>query len=114
MTGISTHVLDTARGIPARNVPIQLEQQQSSGSWQVIGSSRTDDHGRCNQLVSDGKRLVPGTYRLAFDTASYHSGQAVQGLYPIVHVTFSVREGETHFHIPLLLSPFGYTTYRGT
>src|SRR5579872_273095 len=102
MTGVTTHVLDTARGIPARNMPVQLELQESSGYWRPIGSSRTDDNGRCNQVVSGEKPLVAGTYRLTFDTASYHSGQGVQGLYPVVHVIFSVREGETHLHIPLL------------
>ena len=113
MTHISTHVLDTARGIPARDLSINLERHENSGQWRVIGSGRTDQDGRCAQLVAADETLTPGTYRLAFDTASYHSAQEVQGFYPIVQVSFLVREGETHYHVPLLLSPYGYTTYRG-
>jgi 5-hydroxyisourate hydrolase len=114
MTHISTHVLDTARGTPARDVSVHLERHESSGQWQVVGSARTGEDGRCGELLSDGEKLSPGIYRLAFDTASYYAAQGVHGLYPIVQVTFSVRDGETHFHIPLLLSPHGYTTYRGS
>lgn len=111
---ISTHVLDTARGLPARDLAVKLERQERSGEWQVIKSARTDQNGRCEQLLPEGEQLAGGVYRLSFDTAGYHAAQGVHGLYPIVHVTFSVREGDTHFHIPLLLSPFGYTTYRGS
>jgi 5-hydroxyisourate hydrolase len=78
-----------------------------------MASARTDDDGRCGQLLPDGETFAPGTYRLAFDTASYYAVQGVHGLYPVVQITFAVRDGETHFHIPLLLSPNGYTTYRG-
>ena len=114
MTRISTHVLDTARGIPARDMSVDLERHLDSGEWRVIASARTDPNGRCEQLIPEGEILSPGIYRLAFDTAGYHARQNEHGLYPIVLVTFSVRDGETHFHIPLLLSPHGYTTYRGS
>lgn len=114
MTRVSTHVLDTARGTPAKDVSVHLERHENSGQWRMVGSGRTDQDGRCSELLPDGERLAPGIYRLAFDTASYYAGQGVHGLYPIVQVTFSVRDGETHFHIPLLLSPYGYTTYRGS
>jgi 5-hydroxyisourate hydrolase len=114
MTGISTHVLDTAKGTPARDVSVRLERQEGSGQWKTVGSARSGLDGRCGQLIPKGQELSPGTYRLVFDTASYFSAQGVRGLYPIVQVSFSVREGETHFHIPLLLSPHGYTTYRGS
>jgi len=114
MTGVSTHVLDTAKGTPARDVPVQLERQESSGQWSIMASARSGQDGRCGQLLPEGQALSPGTYRLTFDTASYFSAQGVRGLYPIVQVTFFVREGETHFHIPLLLNPHGYTTYRGS
>jgi 5-hydroxyisourate hydrolase len=113
MTGVSTHVLDTAKGGPATDVPVRLERQERSGEWRVVSSARSDSDGRCGQLLSGGQELAPGTYRLTFDTASYFSAQGLSGLYPIVQVTFSVREGDAHFHIPLLLSPHGYTTYRG-
>jgi 5-hydroxyisourate hydrolase len=114
MMRISTHVLDTARGAPAADVSVDLERHESSGQWLVVGSARTDQDGRCGQLLRDGEKLSPGIYRLAFDTRSYYAAQGVDGLYPIVQVTFSVRDGETEFHIPLLLSPHGYTTYRGS
>lgn len=113
MKGVSTHVLDTARGVPAIDISVLLERQNHSGQWQTVGLARTDGEGRCAQLVPERENLSPGTYRLAFDTASYYSTQKITGLYPLVQVTFVVREGETHFHIPLLLSPYGYTTYRG-
>jgi 5-hydroxyisourate hydrolase len=107
-------VLDTAKGTPASDVPVRLERQEDSGQWKMIGLARTGSDGRCGQLPPEGQQLAPGTYRLTFDTASYFAAQAVRGFYPIVQVTFSVREGETHFHLPLLLSPHGYTTYRGS
>ncbi|MGD1211894.1 MAG: hydroxyisourate hydrolase [Candidatus Acidiferrales bacterium] len=114
MTRISTHVLDTARGVPARDVSVHLERHENTGEWRVVASAHTDDDGRCNQLLPEGETLAPGIYRLAFDTASYFTAQGVRGLYPIVQITFAVRDGETHFHIPLLLSPNSYTTYRGS
>jgi len=114
MTGVSTHVLDTAKGKPARDVSVRLDRQESSGEWKIVGSARTGPDGRCGQLLAEGQSLSPGTYRMAFDTESYFSAQGLRGLYPIVLVTFSVREGESHFHIPLLLSPHGYTTYKGS
>jgi 5-hydroxyisourate hydrolase len=114
MTRISTHVLDTALGKPASDVPVRLERRETAGEWARLSSARTDGDGRCPQLLPEGETLRPGLYRLAFDTASYHVAQNVEGLYPIVEITFHVREGESYFHIPLLLSPHGYTTYRGS
>jgi 5-hydroxyisourate hydrolase len=114
MNRISTHVLDTAQGKPAKDVPVRLERQESPGVWRLLSSSRTDGEGRCPQLLPENETLRAGTYRLAFDTGSYHLAQKTQGLYPVVEITFQVRDGESHFHIPLLLSPHGYTTYRGS
>jgi 5-hydroxyisourate hydrolase len=114
MKRISTHVLDTALGVPAKDVSVHLERHENSGEWRVVASARTDDDGRCNQLLPEGEALSPGVYRLGFDTASYFAAHEVGGFYPIVQITFVVGEGETHFHIPLLLSPYGYTTYRGS
>ena len=114
MSRISTHVLDTALGKPAKHVPVRLERQEPSGEWRVLAVSQTDADGRCQQLLPDNEALRPGTYRLAFDTTSYHRAQKIEGLYPVVEIAFHVREGESHFHIPLLLSPHGYTTYRGS
>ncbi len=114
MKRISTHILDTALGKPAKDVPVRLERQETPGNWLLLASARTDQDGRCAQLLPDDKVLPAGLYRLAFDTASYFSVQKTDALYPLVEITFQVRDGDLHFHIPLLLSPNGYTTYRGS
>ena len=114
MKGVSTHVLDTARGVPAAGVTLSLERQESSGEWRALAASRTDSDGRCRQLLPEGEILSAGTYRLVFDTGNYYQAQAIKSLYPSVQITFFVREGETGFHLPLLLNPYGYTTYRGS
>lgn len=114
MKRISTHVLDIARGRPAGDVRVRLERRSPSGVWELVRSARTDADGRCGQLLHDDGDLDTGVYRMVFDTASYFAGQNMEGLYPVVEVTFHVREGEAQFHIPLLLSANGYTTYRGS
>jgi 5-hydroxyisourate hydrolase len=114
MKRISTHILDLARGKPASAVPVRLEKQDSTGDWQLLTSECTDEDGRCLQLLREGEDLSAGVYRLIFDTASYFVSQKVPALYPVVIVAFQVQDGESHFHIPLLLSPNGYTTYRGS
>jgi 5-hydroxyisourate hydrolase len=114
MKRISTHVLDVARGRPAKDVSVRLERRESSGGWILLGSSRTDGDGRCGQLLPGDDALRAGVYRLAFDTASYQLTQESESLYPVVEITFQVRDGDSQFHIPLLLSPYGYTTYRGS
>lgn len=114
MKRISTHVLDISQGQPARDVAVRLERREMSGNWVAVASARTDADGRCAQLLPSEDALPAGLYRLSFDTASYHHAQKVEGLYPVVEVTFQVHEGESQFHIPLLLSPYGYTTYRGS
>jgi len=114
MSQISTHVLDTAKGKPAAGVPVRLQRQNSSGKWSTVSSARTDEDGRCNELVPKFTRLAAGTYRLSFDAGTYFAACGVDGLYPAVEILFRVRNGENHFHIPLLLSPNGYTTYRGS
>jgi 5-hydroxyisourate hydrolase len=114
MNRISTHVLDTVTGKPARNIPVSLEWQNSSGQWLALASANTDQDGRCNHLLPDGEILGEALYRLKFDTAIYFAACGVQGLYPVVEITFRARSGESHLHIPLLLSPNAYTTYRGS
>jgi 5-hydroxyisourate hydrolase len=114
MKGISTHVLDTAAGRPAADVPVKLERQTSSGDWIALGSAHTDSDGRCGQLPPRDEELKPGIYRLTFDSAAYFAAQGLRGLYPLVQITFAVTDSDAHLHIPLLLSPHGYTTYRGS
>lgn len=114
MKSISTHILDVVHGKPARDVPVRLEKQNAAGDWRLLTSTRTDQDGRSAQLLPEGDDLSTGVYRLIFDTAVYYAMQKIDFLYPTVEVTFQVRAGESHFHIPLLLSPNGYTTYRGS
>ncbi|HKW35562.1 MAG TPA: hydroxyisourate hydrolase [Candidatus Acidoferrum sp.] len=114
MNRISTHVLDIARGRPAEGVPVQLERQETSGNWRTLGAASTDQDGRCAQLLPESEILRPGVYRLVFDPAGYFTAQKIASLYPVVEITFQVQDGESQFHIPLLLSPNGYTTYRGS
>ncbi len=114
MNGISTHILDIAVGKPAKDVSVRLEKQNISADWRLLTSARTDQDGRCAQLLPEGEDLSAGIYRLSFDTGSYYALQKIDALYPVVEVTFLARDGESHFHIPLLLSPNGYTTYRGS
>lgn len=113
MKSISTHVLDLALGKPARGIDVSLERQRGS-DWSVLTTDQTDQDGRCAQLLPEKEDLTPGIYRLAFDTGAYHQSQKIESLYPRVEITFQVRSGEQRFHIPLLLSPNGYTTYRGS
>lgn len=114
MIRISTHILDIAQGRPAWDVPVRLERRDASGIWRLLGAARTDQDGRCTQLLPEKEALTPGHYRLGFETATYFAARKLDGLYPLIEITFTVRDGEERFHIPLLLSPNGYTTYRGS
>jgi len=104
MTAITTHVLDTARGLPAAGLPVRLDRRDDDGAWQPIGDAETDADGRVRGFAGDA---MPGTHRLVFATGE------VSPFFPEVTLTFRVGD-EPHLHIPLLLSPFGYSTYRGS
>jgi len=109
---ITTHVLDTSRGGPAAGVTVILELRQAS-EWTPIGRGTTDGNGRVASLTDD-RELIPGTYRLTFDTGTYHREQGISvPFFPEAKITFNVRDVDEDYHVPLLLSPFGYTTYRG-
>ncbi len=116
MQGITTHVLDTSIGLPATGVPIRLERHRD-GEWQSVAIAITDDDGRAQPLNPDdetkNESLTKGDYRLTFEVAAYFVARGVKALYPFVQVTFSVGEIR-HYHVPLLLSPFGYSTYLGS
>lgn len=114
MSTITTHVLDTSRGSPASGVPIMLELQSEDGQWQLLGKGTTDADGRLRDLLMPGEPLIIGTYRLTFDTETYFRAHNVEGFYPFVLVVFSILDTEEHYHVPLLLSPYGYSTYRGS
>lgn len=114
MNRLSTHVLDLAQGKPAANIAVALARRDNSDQWTFLSSVHTDADGRCAQMLPPDEPLSPGVYRLRFEVASYHAAQHVEALYPVVEITFCVREGESTIHLPLLLSPNGYTTYRGS
>lgn len=111
MSAVTTHVLDAALGRPAAAVPVRLERRDGTSST-VIGAGATDDDGRARDLAPD--HLQPGTYRLVFDTAAYHAASGQPSFYPEVSVTFILSDPQQHLHVPLLLSPFAYSTYRGS
>ena len=108
---ITTHVLDTARGRPAAGVPIHLEVKDGAG-WRSLGRGVTDADGRLRTLVSGA--IEAGVYRITFDTAAYFRSHGVDGFYPEAAIVFEVRAPGEHYHVPLLLSPYGYSTYRGS
>jgi 5-hydroxyisourate hydrolase len=110
---ISTHVLDTSAGRPAAGVPVVLEIRRGE-AWQLVGQGATDDDGRLRDLLPNGRGEGPATYRLRFDTAAYFRARGVTGFYPEVAIQFDVDDRSEHHHVPLLLSPFGYSTYRGS
>jgi 5-hydroxyisourate hydrolase len=113
MSTISTHVLDTASGRPAAGVRVLLETA-TSGGWDRAGATTTDDDGRAPDLLDADAGVGPGVYRLTFDTGAWFAQRGVPCFYPEVTVAFEVANGDDHYHVPLLLSPFGYSTYRGS
>jgi 5-hydroxyisourate hydrolase len=109
MSGITTHVLDTALGRPAAGIAIRLEKQEGD-AWVVLATSKTDADGRCGDLVSEA---AAGLYRLTFATGEYFQAMGRNSIYPEIAVTF-ITSGDAHYHLPLLLTDNSYTTYRGS
>lgn len=114
MNGISTHVLDTSVGRPAAGVPIVLERKDDQGDWKELNRATTNADGRVADLLPAGTRLAAGLYRLTFGTGTYFKKRKADGFYPHVTIVFQVDDAKQHYHVPLLLSPFGYSTYRGS
>jgi 5-hydroxyisourate hydrolase len=108
---LTTHVLDVARGVPAAGLRVRLEKQ-IIGAWKPLAEGQTNADGRCADLLKPSQ-LPPGVYRLSFDTGGYFAATGQKGFYPFVEVVFEVSDAR-HHHVPLLLSPFGYSTYRGS
>lgn len=113
MSGITTHVLDTASGRPAAGVAVRLEKQKGE-SWELLGKGQTDGDGRLRDLLTPDYALKRGIYRITFETGAYFSGIGVKTFFPSASIVFTVEDPSQHFHVPLLVSPFGYTTYRGS
>ena len=114
MSAITTHVLDIASGHPAPGVDVTLERRNAGNAWEVVGRGATDQDGRLRALMPESHPATPGTYRLTFDTGSYFGSRGIRSFYPQVAVTFEIVQGEAHSHVPLLVSPYGYSTYRGS
>lgn len=110
---ITTHVLDTTRGCPAAGIPARLEYKDASG-WRELAQGKTDADGRITNLLSVDYMLQPGLYQLTFDTREYFSRRSLPSFYPYVPVVFEVTDRAQHYHVPLLLNPFSYSTYRGS
>jgi 5-hydroxyisourate hydrolase len=113
MSTITTHVLDTSLGRPAAGVAVTLERLAAGGTATRIGGGTTNDDGRIRDLLAAGESLAAGEYRLRFDVGAWFAREGREAFYPVVEVVFRVA-GEAHYHVPLLLNPFGYSTYRGS
>jgi 5-hydroxyisourate hydrolase len=111
--GISTHILDIALGRPAAGVPVTLAFM-TNNVWSLLNDAVTDADGRCKDLLPPTKTLQHGSYRVHFETAVYFKRNDLEGLYPYVEIVFAVSDKDQHYHIPLLLTANGYTTYRGS
>ena len=113
MSAITTHVLDTSRGRPASGVDVVL-QIRSGHEWKEVGNGLTDANGRCNTLMAENGQIESGTYRLIFGIGAYYHAQHTETFYAEIPIVFEVLHPEAHYHVPLLISPFGYSTYRGS
>jgi len=113
MSPITTHVLDTSKGRPGTGIKAMLEFL-TDGGWEEIGTGTTNADGRIPNLLPAEHKLAPGVYKLTFETQTYFDKQSLQAFYPYVQITFNITEKAQHYHVPLLLSPFGYSTYRGS
>lgn len=111
---ITTHVLDTSRGTPAAGVRVMLEIRESDNRWRSIAAASTDGDGRLATWLPEGMTILAGVYRLTFDTGRYFRSSGRECFYPTITVIFEINDTNAHYHVPLLVSPFGYSTYRGS
>ena len=114
MSTISTHILDTSRGRPAAGVSVSLDVLDAGEGWSPLAQANTDEDGRVRAFTLTEPQLPAGTYRLTFVTSSYFGRLSEKTFFPEVTVVFRLDGGSEHYHVPLLLSPFGYSTYRGS
>jgi 5-hydroxyisourate hydrolase len=111
---ITTHVLDLARGKPASGIEVSLHSRDILGDWKELSRTRASSDGRVENLLDPGTKAEPGVYRLVFETEAYFKSFGSPGFYPSVTVEFYLTDPSQHYHVPLLLSPYGYSTYRGS
>ncbi|HMK25555.1 MAG TPA: hydroxyisourate hydrolase [Chitinophagaceae bacterium] len=112
MSQLTTHILDTTKGKPAAGVRVSLFQQHNE-EWKEISIGTTNSDGRVSDLLKKDALLAPGIYKLRFETGEYFDKQGIQSFFPFVEIIFTIASKE-HYHIPLLISPHGYNTYRGS
>jgi 5-hydroxyisourate hydrolase len=112
MSAITSHVLDTSLGRPATGLSVSLARLEA-GEFKALGQAVTDPDGRVKQLLGDGA-LTAGVYRLSFETGAHYRAAGRDSFYERVEIQFRVTSASEHYHVPLLLSPFGYSTYRGS
>ena len=112
MSQLTTHILDTAKGRPAAGVTVALHEQAGAG-WREIARGTTNADGRIPDLLPPSARLARGVYQLKFFTQDYFERDGTAHFYPFVKICFTVA-AEEHYHVPLLLNPFGFSTYRGS
>ena len=110
---LSTHILDTHQGCPAPHVHLRVYQYESEDQQELIFEGSTDDDGRARDLIPASANRV-GLYRIVFEIGAYHQNLGIQGFYPEVSILFDVQDPQAHYHVPLLISPFGFSTYRGS
>lgn len=110
---ITTHVLDTSIGKTGKNIPIRLKRAIGNNQFETIAQGLTNTDGRIPDLLPQSRPVPKGTYLMSFDTAAYFASQNQQGFYPQVDIQFYIFD-ETHYHVPLLINPYGYSTYRGS
>lgn len=108
---LSSHILDLSTGNPAKNVTVTLQKMNNDKSWTSINTYKTDNNGRINNFLST-QNNNEGIYKLVFDTHPYFENKNIDSFYPFVEVVFTIK-GKEHFHVPITISPFGYSTYRG-
>ena len=113
MSAVTTYILDTTSGRPGADIPTILEYKSHSAGWQRIAGGVTDADGRINDLLSTSQAFLPGHYRFVFETGPYFLLQNIDCFFPQITVSFVVKDPMQHYHIPILLSPFGYSVYRG-
>jgi 5-hydroxyisourate hydrolase len=114
MSAITTHVLDISTGKPAAGISVVLERRTHTSGWQREAEGLTDSDGRIMKLITADNLFAAGHYRLVFEVGPYFLTREVDSFFPQIIISFIVKDAQQHYHVPLLLSPFGYSTYRGS
>lgn len=109
---LSSHILDVSTGQPVPNVIMKLQKLNNNDSWSTISSQKTDENGRVKEMLPYGKANNNGIYKLIFETNSYFESKKIDTFYPFIEVIFEIKD-QQHYHVPIIISPFGYSTYKG-